>query len=148
MQTKRLLILVGGLILVLGARLPWMSVPVLFGVQGPEYESIEIGWEDNGLITGGIGLILFLGGLVWKGRAKAGYSIPAAILSAWAVVVVIGCFQKILELDPSAGFFAATAIGIYLTFVGALLSLIGTVGSVILSFSDGHRHTPQSARAA
>ena len=61
MHTNRILVLIGGLILILGSRLPWMSVPVLFGVEGPAYESIEIGWEDNGFVTGGIGLILLLG---------------------------------------------------------------------------------------
>ena len=148
MQTKKLLVLTGGLILILGSRLPWMSVPVLFGVQGSAYESIEIGWEDNGFITGGIGLILFLGGMFWRGKAKAGYSIPAAILAACAVSIVIGCFQRVLEIDPSAGFFAATDIGIYVTFIGSLLSLVGTVGAVIMSFRNNHWHTPEPTGAA
>jgi hypothetical protein len=147
MQTKKLLVLTGGLILILGSRLPWMSVPVLFGVQGPAYESIEIGWEDNGFITGGIGLIFFLGGMFWRGRAQAGYSIPAAILAACAVLVVIGCFQRVLEIDPSAGFFASTDIGIYVTFIGALLSLAGAVGAVMMSFKRNHRHTPEPTGA-
>ena len=148
MQTKKLLVLTGGLILILGSRLPWMSVPVLFDVQGPAYEAIEIGWEDNGFITGGIGLILFLGGMFWRGRAKAGYSIPAAILAVYAVLIVIGCFLSILEMDPPAGFFAAADIGIYVTFIGSLLSLVGTVGAVMMSFEDNHRHTSESAGAA
>jgi len=124
-----------------------MSVPVLFGVQGPAYEAIEIGWEDNGFITGGIGLILFLGGMFWRGRAKTGYSIPAAILAVCAVSIVIGCFQRVLEIDPSAGFFAATDIGIYVTFIGSLLALVGTVGAVIMSFTNNHRHTPEPTGA-
>jgi len=124
-----------------------MSVPALFGVQGPAYEAIEIGWEDNGFITGGIGLILFLGGMCWIGRAKAGYSIPAAILAVCAVSIVIGCFQRVLEIDPSAGFFAATDIGIYVTFIGSLLALVGTVGAVIMSFTNNHRHTPEPTGA-
>jgi hypothetical protein len=53
--------------LCIGARLPWISVPVLFGVQGP-LEGIEVGWEDNGIITGGKGLILLLIGLFYKGK--------------------------------------------------------------------------------
>jgi hypothetical protein len=122
-----MLVLIGGLILILGSRLPWMSVPVLYGVQGPAYESIEIGWEDNGFITGGIGLILLLVGIFWKGRIGKRYSIPGAILAALAVVVVLGCFLAILEIDPDEGFFAATDIGIYVTFIGTLLSLFGTL---------------------
>ena len=127
MRTNRMLVLIGGLILILGSRLPWMSVPVLFGVEGSTFEAIEIGWEDNGFITGGIGLILLLVGMLWRGRIGKRYSIPGAILAALAVLVVIGCFQRILEIDPDAGFFAATDIGIYVTLIGALLALVGTL---------------------
>ena len=127
MRTNRILVLIGGLILILGSRIPWMSVPVLFGVEGPAHESIEIGWEDNGFITGGIGLILLLGGIFWRGRNGTRYSIPGAILASISVLVVIGCFQRVLEIDPSAGFFAATKIGIYITLIGALLALVGAI---------------------
>jgi len=125
MRTNRMLVLMGGLILILGSRLPWMSVPVLFGVEGPTFEAIEIGWEDNGFVTGGIGLALLLVGIFWRGRIGKRYSIPGAILSLIAVLVVIGCFYSILEIDPGAGFFAATDVGIYVTLIGALLSLVG-----------------------
>jgi hypothetical protein len=115
------------LILILGSRLPWISVPVLFGVEGPAFEAIEIGWEDNGLTTAGIGLILFLVALFWRGRIGKRYTIPGAILAALAVLVVIGCFYRILEIGPGAGFLAATDVGIYLTLIGALLAFVGAL---------------------
>ncbi|HEY3474246.1 MAG TPA: hypothetical protein VGK56_06510, partial [Anaerolineales bacterium] len=118
MKTNQLLVLTGGLLLIVGSRLPWMSVPVLFGVEGPAYEAIEIGWEDNGFITGGIGLILLLLWIFQKRRTGMRYSIPAAILAACGVFVVIGCFQRVREIGPAAGFFAATDIGIYVTLIG------------------------------
>jgi hypothetical protein len=127
MRTNRMLVLAGGLILIIGSRLPWMSVPVLFGVEGSAYESIENGWEDNGFITGGIGLILLLVGIFWRGRIGKRYSIPGAIMAGCAVLVVIGCFQRVLEIGPSAGFFAATDVGIYVTLIGALLALVGAL---------------------
>ena len=127
MRTNRMLVLIGGLILITGSRLPWMSVPVLFGVEGPTFEAIEIGWEDNGFITGGISLILLLIGKLWRGRIGKRYSIPGAILAALAVLVGIGCFQRILEIDPGAGFFAAADVGIYVTLIGALLALVGAL---------------------
>jgi hypothetical protein len=148
MQTNRILILAGGLILMAGSRLPWMSVPVLFGIQEPAYEAIEVGWEDNGFITGGIGLILLLGGIFWRGSARARCSIPGAILAVYAFSVVIGCFWRILEIDPDAGFFTATDIGIYVTLVGALLAFIGMVGAVILSIRNHQHPTPGSTAAA
>lgn len=127
MQTNRLLVLAGGLILVIGSRLPWISVPVLFGVQGPAVEGIEIGWEDNGFVTGGIGLILLLVGMFWRGRTGKIYSLPAAILSAVAIIVVFGCFMRALQINPPAGFFAATDTGIYATLAGALLAFVGAL---------------------
>ena len=127
MRINRMLVLMGGLILVLGSRLSWMSVPVLFGVQGPAVEAIEIGWEGDGLITGGIGLILLLVGIFWRGRIEKRYSIPGAILAALAVLVVIGDFYRILEIDPDAGFLAATDVGIYVTLIGAILALVGAL---------------------
>ena len=125
MRANRMLVLTGGLILILGSRLPWMSVPLLFGVEGPAYETIEVGWEDNGFITGVIGLILLLVGLFGRGKIGKRYSVPGAILAALALTVVLGCFQRILEIDPGAGFFAATDTGIFVTLTGALLALVG-----------------------
>jgi hypothetical protein len=148
MQTYKRLVLAGAVFLLIGSRLPWISVPVLYGVQGPTYEAIEIGWEDNGFITAGIGLILFLGSLFWKERTQRGYLISAAILAALAILIVFGCFYSVIKLAPPAGFFAATDVGIYVTFIAALLSLAGTVGAVILSFKNNHRHPPGSAQAA
>jgi hypothetical protein len=104
-----------------------MSVPVLFGVEGPTMEAIEIGWEGDGLITGGIGLILLLIGIFWKGRNEKRYSIPGAILAALAILVVIGDFYRILEIDPDAGFFVATDVGIYVTLIGALMAITGAL---------------------
>jgi hypothetical protein len=127
MRTNRLLVLIGGLILILGSRLPWMSVPVLFGVEGPAVEAIEIGWEDNGFVTGGIGLILLLVGIFWRGRIGKRYSIPGAVSAALAVLVAIGCFHRILEIGPAAGFLAATDVGIYVTLIGAMLALVGAL---------------------
>jgi phosphoglycerol transferase MdoB-like AlkP superfamily enzyme len=127
MQTNRMLVLTGALIAILGSRLPWISVPVLYGMQGPAYESIEIGWEDNGFVTGGINLILLLVAIFWKGRSGKRYSVPGAILASLAIAVVLGCFLSILEIDPAEGFVAATDTGIYVTLFGAVLALAGAL---------------------
>jgi hypothetical protein len=127
MRINRTLVLIGGMILILGSRLPWISVSVLYGVEGPAFEAIEIGWEGDGFITGGIGLILLLVGIFWRGRIEKRYSIPGAILAALAVLVVFGDFYSILEIDPGAGFLAATDVGIYVTLLGALLALAGAL---------------------
>lgn len=127
MQINRTIVLIGGMILILGSRLPWMSAPVLFGVEGPAFEAIEIGWEGDGFITGSIGFTLLLVGLFCKGRIEKRHSFPSAILASLAVLVVIGDFYRILEIGPDAGFFAATDVGIYVTLIGALLTLAGVL---------------------
>ena len=125
MQMRRALVVMGGLILLIGSRLPWMSVPVLFGVEGPVYEAIEIGWEGSGIVTGGIGLVLVLGGLFFGGSPK--YTISGAVLAALALIVAAGCVWRVFEIDPSAGFFAAIDVGLYVTLVGGLVALGGVL---------------------
>ena len=137
MRTNRVLVLIGGFSLILGSRLPWISAPVLFGVEGPAFEAIEIGWEGDGFITGGIGLILLLVGIIWKGRIGKRYSIPGTILATLAILVVIGDFYRILEIDPDAGFFAGTDVGIYVTLIGALLALVGALNRTSVDQKSG-----------
>jgi hypothetical protein len=127
MRTNRMLVLIGGLILILGSRLPWISALILYGVERPAFEAIEIGWEGSSHTTGGIGLILLPTGLFWKERTGKRYSIPSAILATLAVFVVIGCFYRVLEIDPDDGFLRATDVGIFATFIGGLLALVGAV---------------------
>ena len=130
MRLWRIVILLAGLLLIVASRLPWMSVPVLFGVEGASVEAIEVGWEDNGFVTGAIGLLLLIAAILLKDSATARQYLPAAFLAALAVAVVAGCFQRILEIAPAAGFFAATDIGIYMTLAGALLALVGALGAI------------------
>jgi hypothetical protein len=85
MRTNRFLVLAGWLILLLGSRFPWISAPVLIGVEGSTFKAIEIGWEDNSFITAGIGLILLLMVMFWRGRIGKRTSIPGTILAALAV---------------------------------------------------------------
>ncbi len=127
MHARRLLIIMGALILMIGSRLPWMSVPILFGVEGPTPEAIEIGWEDNGIVTGGLGLILLFGGLFLGEKRALMYSISGAVLAALSVMVVAGCVWRVFEINPSEGFFAATDVGLYITFIGGLIVLSGTL---------------------
>ena len=62
-----------------------------------------------------------------EGRIGKRYSIPGAVLAALTVLVVIGCFYRILEIGPGAGFLAATDVGIYVTLIGAILALVGAL---------------------
>ena len=132
MNTSRALVLLGGFILVIGAFLPWISVPYLFGLVGPAHESIEAGWEGDGIVTGWIGVILLVSALLSRGRAGRRYSVPGAVLAAITACVVLLDYQRILEIGPSAGFFAATDVGLYVTLLGGLLAIIGSLRKIAL----------------
>lgn len=125
MNKGRLLVLVGSLALIVGGFLPWISVPNLFGLSGPSYEGIEVGWEGDGYLTAGIGLILLLSELLLGGVSHRWVALTGGVLAILAASVVFLDFRRILEIAPVAGFYAATDIGIYVTLVGALLALNG-----------------------
>ncbi len=125
MNKGRLLVLVGSLFLIVGGFCPWISVPNLFGLSGPSYGGIEAGWEGDGVLTTGVGLILVLGELLFGGAARRWFTLTGVVLAALAASVVFLDFRQIVEIAPEAGFYAATDIGIYVTLVGALLALIG-----------------------
>jgi len=137
MHASRSLVLLGAFALCVGARLPWMSVPVLFGVSGPAVQAIEIGWEDNGYVTGAVGITLLLIGTLRKGREGQLYSIAAAFLATVALLQVAGCFLRVLEIRPEAGFFPATKVGIYVTLLGGLLAMTGALTRPLIRSNDG-----------
>jgi hypothetical protein len=78
--------------------------------------------------------------MLWRGRSGRPYAVPAALLSALALFVVLGCFRRVLEIQPPAGFFAATDIGIYVTLAGALLAFVGTL---VRTSTRSHGRAPQ-----
>lgn len=125
MNKGRVLVLVGSILLILGGFLPWISVPNLFGLSGSSYVGIEAGWEGDGFLTVGLGLVLMLSELLFRGEHRRWYQLTGIVLAALAASVVILDFGRILEIAPEAGFYAATDIGIYVTLVGALLAMIG-----------------------
>ena len=52
---------------------------------------------------------------------------PLARLAGLVAAMVIGDFQRVLEIGPEAGFFAAVDVGLYLTLMGAILAVAGSV---------------------
>jgi len=117
--------LIGALALLIAAFLPWISVTALYGNSPGIEEGIAVGWEGDGIMTGGIGLILLIGALLSKGRPGKKFSIAGAIFGLLACAVVISDFLAIAEIGPDAGLFASTDVGLYLTLVGALIVVIG-----------------------
>jgi len=127
MRMNRVLVLIGGLLLIVGSQLPWVSFRVLYGLEGPAYQALEIGWEGGGTITGSMGLILLLIGIFWRGKRGKIYSLAGVILAGLTVLMVVASFYRILEIDPEDGFFKATDAGIYVTLAGGLVALAGAI---------------------
>lgn len=124
--------IVGSIILIIGAFLPWISVANLFGKAGSAYEGIAVGWEGDGVLTGGIGLLLLLGTLVFKGSSEKKYAIIGVILAFLVGVIVFLDFLRIAELQPESGIFAATGLGLYMTLLGVLFAVVGGLQSLTL----------------
>lgn len=126
-EKYQLILLIGAISLILAAFLPWIDVYELYGNVPGVNEGIEIGWEGDGFITGGIGLILILGIITSKGIPRKMYSIAGAIFGVLAISVIIADFFAIVRVAPRAGVLASTDVGLYLTFVGGLCAIIGSI---------------------
>lgn len=125
MNKGQLITLFGAFGLAIAVFLPWISVTALFGNIPGVDEGIAVGWEGDGIMTGGIGLILLIGILFSKGSPKRWYSTASVIFGLLACVVVLSDFRRIAEIGPDAGIFASTAVGLYLTVVSAIVVVIG-----------------------
>lgn len=137
-RTSAVVALVGGVLMALGAILPWEVVTV----NGAIVESVKGLSEGAGGLTLGAGLlvgllsVLYLNGTLGRGSAIAMISIPAV-----ALVFVMGNFMAISnDIDQAAGagadgFVAVDAtlgMGIVLAILGGLVA-IGAGVMVLLS---------------
>ncbi len=73
-------------------------------MSGPAYEGIEIGWEGDGTLTAGVGVILLLSELLLRRGSQRWFAIAGSVLAILAAMVVFLDFRRILELDPAARF--------------------------------------------
>ncbi len=109
--------------LIAGALLPWVKITSLFG------ELSVAGYEGDGLLTGGIGLLLLLTALLTAGRAGRRYSPAAAALGALALAVALWDLfrvQDAIAQNQVEGLMrAAVGAGLYLTLAAAALALVG-----------------------
>ena len=88
MNKNRALIIVGSFILIIGGFLPWISVSDLFGLYGPAYEGIEVGWEGDGTLTAGAGLVLLFGELLLGRKAQRWQILVGTALAVLALMVI------------------------------------------------------------
>ena len=116
MNTGQQLTLLGAISLITGAILPWFSILGMFSDSGMSY---------GGLISGTIGLLLLFGAFFHKGKFNERYSVIFAVLALIAGVVPIGAVIKVGSNNFLAFFLPSAEAGIFVTFVGAIISFVG-----------------------
>ena len=125
MKRAQIITFLGGTGLIVAAFLPWMKPVVLFGESAIGYERLAIGWEGDGVMTGGVGAILLLITLFYKGKPGKIYSLQTTALGLLACWIILSDLRRIAVIGPSAGIVSATDIGLFLTLAGGLAVVIG-----------------------
>src|SRR5512136_1596425 len=120
----RVLIIIGALLVMLAAWLPWTNLPSF--VAG---DLARRGVDGGGLITFGLGLLALLSLLLPRHPLRR-VSLAAAILAALINLVALIAFARIIHLSDSLGFHLGAQLGsvnsgLALTFAGLVLMLFG-----------------------
>jgi len=122
MNRGQMLCLLGGVSLLFGALLPWATLQSLtLGLS-----ISRAGYEGDGIITGGLGLLLLIGAIVSKGKPGKPYSVVARILALIAGVISFGALMGISGFSTGdKGLVASVGPGILLSLAGAVIALVG-----------------------
>lgn len=119
----RNMFLIGSMLLIIGALLPWAKMTTAFGTMS------LAGYEGDGIISGGIGVLLLIGGLLSKGKLNKPYSIAGAIFGCIAGLVVIPKIFSIGSFTSDIAYTSAGA-GIYVSILGVILVIVGGLKKV------------------
>jgi len=121
-NSARLVTAISALGLIIGALLAWASVTAPFVGTLLFY-----GYQGDGLISGGIGLLIFIGSVLSKGKPGKSYSVAGSIFGIIAFFIV---FPKLFSLssfvrNPPELAVASIGPGIYISVISAILLMIG-----------------------
>ncbi|HSG25569.1 MAG TPA: hypothetical protein VLA32_05565 [Anaerolineales bacterium] len=120
MRAKNMVIF-GGLGLVVGALLPW-------GTTTAGYSQLSIlGFEGDGVISGAIGLVLALVGLVKKPNPDKSFFPLGGILVLFAGFIVIKTMFNIGSIGNDAFGIAQIGSGLYVSVVSVFIGLFGSI---------------------
>ncbi len=124
MNRGQLFTFLGGFALVVGALLPWFTVTSsTLGLSNSVY-----GYSGPGLVTGGIGLILFIAAIFVTGTPGKLYS-PVmtilAVLSSILIIYVIATFDYSFPVQGQNTAMIALDMGIYISLIGEVLAVTG-----------------------
>ncbi|NIV98872.1 hypothetical protein GWN26_06860 [Candidatus Saccharibacteria bacterium] len=120
MSSKNMVIF-GGIGLIIGALLPW-------GTATAGFSRMSIfGFEGNGVITGGIGLVLVLVGLVKKPNPGKSFFPLGGIILLYAGYIVIKTMFNIGFIGNDALGIAQIGSGLYISVVSVFIGLFGSL---------------------
>ena len=122
MNSARIMTLLGSIGLIGGALMPWISASSMFGALS------KTGIEGDGIMTAGLGVILLLNALISKGKPGKMYSWAGSVLGIIALVLLFYISNNVnaaLSGIDSGVMIASVGAGIYVSFLGAILAIIG-----------------------
>jgi hypothetical protein len=138
----RTLVLVGAVLVMLAAWLPWTSLPsFLVG------DLARRGWEAGGLFTPGLALLAALSLLLpWRPLRRV--ALTAAVLAVLINLIALVAFARVIQFSTGLEMDLGTQLssvgsGLYLTFVGAWLMLFAGLSEAepppILTLNQGRK---------
>jgi hypothetical protein len=128
MSTARLTCLLGGIGLIVGAFLPWANARgefLLFQRSETVY-----GHQGDGVITGGLGLLIVVICLLHTGTAHRSYSLLISVVALVAGAVILMDMAHIAsEIKRQSNSFvtATMGAGLYVTLISAVLACVGGI---------------------
>jgi hypothetical protein len=130
----RMIVIIGALLVMIAVALPWANLPSF--VAG---DLARGGAAGGGLITLGLAVLALLSLLLpWQLWNRV--SLPAALVGALIHLVALSAFIRVVQLGGNLGLELSAqpgsiGSGLFLTFAGALLMLVGGLASVAPSTS-------------
>ena len=114
------LTIIAGAGVILGTLLPWVKLVAAFETY------MKLGYETDGRITGAIGLIIIITGLIKQGKPRKSYSITAAILSLIVILIAIMDIADPISVMKEDVYGTGSAlVGLYVTLVSGVLGILG-----------------------
>jgi len=120
MSKGRRLVLLGAAGLIIGALTAWSEVKSIFG-------TITVsGFDGDGKLTGGLGVILLLVVFLAKGKPGKYYSVVGSILALIAGVIAVTAMINISVIaSDSDSVIVSLGAGLYSTALGAIIAFVG-----------------------
>lgn len=136
-STAAPVVLIGGLVLLLGAFLDWAAGTATTAAQGTTatVNTDLSGYNvPDGRIAAGIGLALALMGLLMWANKRVGSWFDVDLLGVALSAIAVGVIVTYLMDVGSSG--RSADIGTYVSFAGAAIALIGAGAALLRSGSD------------